>query len=323
VPTTSGTRLQKNLLDMRILVTGGRGMVGKNLLEQVDSGSHEVFAPTKLELDLTDAVGTVDWMKKHEPDLVIHAAAVVGGIQANINEPVRFLIDNIEVSRNVILAARKTGVNKLINIGASCMYPRFGQNPLREESIQSGDLEPTNEPFAIAKIFSMRLCEYIQRENPNFNFKTVIPCNLYGRHDTFDNVKSHLLPAIITKLHQAKKTGEMSVEIWGPGTARREFMYAADFCEFLWLAVEKFDTLPIRMNVGVGYDMSVNEYYELVASVVGYRGSFCNRLDKPVGMKRKLVDIEKLAAWGWSAKTSLRDGVQRTYDYFLETNENV
>lgn len=293
-------------------------MVGRNLLEHPAIAEFAMLAPSSCELDLCDFSAVATYLRKHQPDMVIHAAGKVGGIQANMREPVNFLLKNLDMGRNIVWASHQAGVKKLINLGSSCMYPRNYNEALHEELVLKGELEPTNEGYALAKVVTARLCEYIMREDANFQYKTLIPCNLYGRHDKFDPVHSHLIPAIIHKIHQAKQNGLDEVEIWGDGTARREFMYAGELADAIVCAIQQFDTLPSLMNVGLGYDYTINEYYQAAADVMGYTGVFTHNLTKPVGMARKLVSVEKQKAWGWSAHNSLREGVQRTYEFYLE-----
>jgi len=303
----------------RLFLTGGGGMVGRNVLDHAAAAGWEILAPRSRDLDLTDAAAVASYLEAHRPDLVIHAAGRVGGIQANMANPVAFLDENLAMGRNVIMGARAAGVTRLINLASTCMYPREGENPLREESILTGALEPTNEGYALAKIMAMRLCDYIRQEVPGALYKTLIPCNLYGAYDKFDPKHSHLLPAIIHKVHQAMKTGEAAVEIWGDGTARREFMFAADLADAIWKAAEDLETLPGAMNIGLGHDHSINDYYATVAEVIGWQGAFTHDLSKPVGMKQKLCSTERQTAWGWQAPTSLRDGIAQTYRYYLES----
>lgn len=304
---------------MRIFLTGSRGMVGRNFLEHSAAGSHEILAPSSSELDLRDYEEVCSFIHKCSPDVVIHAAGRVGGIQANMRDPVSFLIENLDMGRNVILASRQAGVKQLLNLGSSCMYPRNAPNPLREEMVLTGELEPTNEGYALAKIMAARLCDYIGREDASFQYKTLIPCNIYGRHDKFDPMQSHMVPAVIQKIHQAKLSGATEVEIWGSGNARREFMYAGDLAECMWRAIHSFDTLPSMLNVGLGVDLSIRDYYKAVARVVGYTGKFVHDLTKPEGMAQKLVSTEKLKKWGWFATTTLEQGITKTYQFYLES----
>jgi GDP-L-fucose synthase len=303
-----------------VLLTGGRGMVGRNLLEHPLAGRFDFISPTSAELDLRDFSKVQDYVSNHMPEFVIHTAGLVGGIQANIARPVDFLVENVDLGRNIVLAARNAGVKKLLNISTSCMYPREAINPLTEDLILKGELEPTNEGYALAKIFAMRLCEYISKEDSTFKYKTFIPCNLFGRFDKFDPKHSHLIPAIIHKVHLAKVEQAKTVEIWGDGTARREFMYAGDLADALIQAIGNFESAPDLMNVGLGHDHTINEYYEVVAKVVGWNGEFTYDLSKPVGMKQKLVSVARQQNWGWTAPTSLEEGVSKAYDYYLKVS---
>lgn len=305
----------------RVFLTGGGGMVGRNILEHPLAGNWDFVAPGSRELNLADFEATRRFVADVRPDAVIHCAGLVGGIQANIAHPVDFLVVNVDLGRNVIMAAREAGVTRLLNLASSCMYPREAQNPLGEELILRGELEPTNEGYAIAKIFATRLCEYITRETPVNQYKTLIPCNLYGRHDKFDPKHSHLIPAIIHKVHQAKAGGLPSVEIWGDGTARREFMYAGDLADAVLHALSDFDKLPGLLNVGLGHDHSINDYYRAAAEVVGWSGEFVHDTSKPVGMKQKLVDIERQRTWGWRASTLLNQGIEKTYQFYLQDSQ--
>lgn len=302
---------------MRILLTGAGGMVGRNLLEHPAIGQFDLLTPRRAELDLQDFNAVQAYLQKHQPALVIHAAGKVGGIQANMREPVGFLIENLDMGRNIVWAARQAGVKRLINLGSSCMYPRNHAEPLGEDMVLKGELEPTNEGYALAKVVTARLCEYISREDASYQYKTLIPCNLFGRHDKFDPAHSHLIPAIIHKIYLAKQSGQATVEIWGDGTARREFMYAGDLADAIVQAIKEFDSLPGMMNVGLGDDYTINEYYQAAADVMGYTGSFVHDLGKPVGMARKLVSVEQQKTWGWSAKSDLPTGIEKTYEYYL------
>ncbi len=293
-------------------------MVGRNVLEHQSIHEFEVLTPPSSELNLLDFRATQAYLQASKPDMVIHAAGKVGGIQANMREPVGFLMDNLDMGRNIVWAAHQAGVKRLINLGSSCMYPRNNSEPLREEMVLKGELEPTNEGYALAKVVTARLCDYIMREDASYQYKTLIPCNLYGRYDKFDPAHSHLIPAIIHKVHQAKKNGQQTVEIWGDGNARREFMYAGDLADAIVRAITNFDTLPHYLNIGLGHDHTINEYYQAVAQAMGYTGSFVHDLTKPVGMARKLVSVERQKDWGWSPRHTLHDGIEKTYDYYLK-----
>jgi GDP-L-fucose synthase len=301
----------------RILLTGSRGMVGRNLLEHPSMSAYEVLTPSSQQLDLRDYASVITYLQNHQPDMVIHCAGKVGGIQANMREPVGFLLENLDMGRNIAWASRQAGIQRLINLGSSCMYPRNHNEPLREELVLKGELEPTNEGYALAKIITARLCDYIMREDASFQYKTLIPCNLYGRHDKFDPAHSHLIPAIIHKVYQAREKGEKSVEIWGDGTARREFMYAGDLADAIVHAIDQFDSLPSVMNVGLGYDYTIDEYYQATAEVMGYAGEFTHNLEKPVGMTRKLVCIERQRLWGWQAQNDLLSGIEKSYQFYV------
>ncbi len=302
----------------RVLLTGGRGMVGSNILEHPLARDFEILAPSSKDLDLANYQTTLDWMQRYQPTIVIHSAGLVGGIQANMARPVDFLVVNTDLARNVILASRQAGIPRLLNLASSCMYPRDADTSLAEDMILKGELEPTNEGYAIAKVYATRLCEYVHRESPHLHYKSLVPCNLYGRHDKFSPKNSHLIPAIIHKMHLAKLAANETVDIWGDGTARREFMYAGDLAEAVLRALTNFEALPNVMNVGLGHDYTVSEYYEAAANVIGWKGRFVFDTSKPVGMKRKLTNVSKLSSWGWKAPTSLEDGLRNAYDYYLK-----
>lgn len=306
---------------MRILLTGSRGMVGRNLLEHPGAAELEFLTPGSQELDLLDKQAVAFYMQQKKPDLVIHAAGKVGGIQANMADPVGFLVKNTLMGLHVINEAKAADVPYFINLASSCMYPREGANPLQEEQILTGVLEPTNEGYALAKITATRLCQYISQIDSSKIYTTLIPCNLYGRHDKFEPANSHMIPAVVRKIHEAHQAGSPTAEIWGDGEARREFMYAGDFADCIFTIMDKMVSgvdFPALMNVGIGQDFTINQYYKTVADVLGYQGEFVHDLTKPVGMRQKLIDSSRIHALGWHAGTSLKQGIEKTYQYFLK-----
>jgi len=301
---------------MRIVLTGSQGMVGRNIVD-LRPDYINLLTPAIAELDLLDFDAVYKYLKQHQPEMVIHAAGIVGGIQANINHPVRFLRENTLMAHNLIWAAHEAEVPYFLNLGSSCMFPRQAVNPLKEELILTGELEPTNEGYALAKIFAQRFCQYINQEQNQTNYKTIIPCNLFGKYDKFDSEWGHMIPAVISKIHHAKLQNAPVVNIWGDGEARREFMYTVDLADFIWFAVANPDSIPALLNVGLGRDFSINEYYQIIANEIGFTGSFVHDLSKPVGMKQKLVDNTKLLETGWKPTYSLEEGIGETYLYYL------
>ena len=292
-------------------------MVGSNLREKLNSLGIRSISPSQKELDLTKQDDVSNFFIQQRPEAVIHCAGLVGGIHANIARPYDFTMQNISMGSNIVNSCIENGVEKLINLGSSCMYPREGQNPLKEESLLSGALEPTNEGYAIAKITVARLCKY---SNSQFgtDYKTLIPCNLYGKYDDFDLKKAHLIPGVIHRMHLHKNSGQGSITIWGDGSARREFMYASDLADFICFALSEYNSVPQELNVGLGFDFTVKEYYQMIADAIGYSGNFEFDLSKPTGMKQKLVDVSKQETLGWSPPTDTRNGIRKTYSYFVD-----
>ena len=305
---------------MKILITGGSGMVGKNLIHYLKKNQqYNLFYPSSLELNLLDYNSVKIYIREKKPDIIIHCAGLVGGIQANIERPYSFLSHNLIMGSNIIEAAISNKIVKLINLGSSCMYPKDLERELDEKDILTGKLEPTNEGYAIAKITTAKLCEYAIREF-NLDYKTIIPCNLYGKWDKFDPTISHMIPAVIRKLYLAKNNNE-TVDIWGDGTARREFMYTEDLADFIHYSIINYDQLNSYTNVGLGHDYSILDYYKEVASVVGFKGSFKFDLTKPSGMKRKLCSINKQNKLGWKPKHTLKQGLLKTYKFYIDNYE--
>ncbi|WGO83646.1 NAD-dependent epimerase/dehydratase family protein [Arsenophonus apicola] len=306
---------------MKILLTGAGGMVGRNIVAHTKFAERKFLIPPKNELDLLKKTQVTAYLQDNKPDFIIHAAGIVGGINANINNPVRFLVENMQMGINLLTAARDNNIKNLLNLGSSCMYPRDHNTKLTENMVLTGELEPTNEGYALAKIACAKLCEYINREDPSFQYKTVIPCNLYGKYDKFDEQNSHMIPAVIRKIVAAIKENKNQVEIWGDGEARREFMYAGDLADFIFYAIDNFSKMPFNVNVGLGHDYTITEYYKVIANILGYKGTFIYNKSKPTGMRRKLIDNTLLSKFGWSNKTDLESGIRQTCEYFL--NENI
>lgn len=305
---------------MNIFLTGGNGLVGKNILANSKKEQYKFIYPSSQELNLLYKKEIEDFFKKNKIDLVIHAAGVVGGINANIKNPVKFLHENVEMGINLISASKEANIKNFINLSSSCMYPCNAKNPLSEDMILTGDLEPTNEGYALAKIVVTKICDYISKEGTDFRYKTLIPCNLYGKYDNFDLDSSHMIPGVISRIHDAKINSKKIVEIWGDGSARREFMLASSFADFIYFAIENFEKMPDILNVGLGKDYSILEYYEAISNVIGYKGEFSYDLSKPTGMKQKLVDSSNLERFGWSNNVTLTEGIIEAYNYFKDTH---
>ncbi len=301
-----------------IYLSGSNGMVGKNILNHIDSKNYEILTTKKSDLNLLNYSEIENFISNYKPDIIVHAAGVVGGIEANINKPVKFLVDNVQMGINILNASRINKVKKFINLSSSCMYPRNSEKALTEDQILKGELEPTNEGYALAKCAITKLCEYINREDNSLSFKSVIPCNLYGKYDNFDTKTSHMVPAVIKKIHEAKKNNLEKIDIWGDGLAKREFMYTSDLADFIYYSIVNFEKMPQNINVGIGMDYTINEYYKIISDIIGFKGKFKNDFSKPTGMKKKLIDNKKLNDFGWSHKTSLELGIKKTYKYFLE-----
>ena len=307
---------------MRILVTGAAGMVGRLLLADPRAAHHDILAPPRRDLDLADPLACDAWLARERPDLVIHLAAVVGGVQAQIDSPARFLAENLAIALNLLSAARRTGVGRLINLGSSCMYPRDREGALAEADLLTGSLEPTNEGYALAKIAAWKLTQAFGREAPGRLWRTLIPPNLYGPHDRFDPVRSHLVAAAILKIEHALDAGLREVEIWGDGTVAREFMFAGDLADFIWRFHDHLEDLPETINVGVGEDATVNAYYAAVARALGYTGGFRHDPSRPVGMRRKLLDVTAQQRLGWRPRTTLADGLAATVAWRRSARES-
>lgn len=303
--------------DAKIYVAGHRGMAGQALCRVLrQKGYTNLIFRTSGELDLRNQNAVESFFEEEKPAYVLLAAAKVGGIMANIQSPAEFLYDNLMIQSNVINSAYLHGVQKLLFLGSSCIYPRLAPQPMKEDYLLDGKVEPTNEGYAIAKIAGMKLCEMYHRQY-RVDFISVMPCNLYGYGDNFDPVRSHVVAGLIRKFHDAKTKNQPFVEVWGTGNARRELLFADDMAEACVFLLENYIGKDF-FNIGTGTDVSIRELAKLVAEVVGYTGDIHFDTTKPDGMPQKLLDVSKLAAYGWKYKTSLKDGLQKTYKWFLD-----
>ena len=303
-----------DLAGKRVFVAGHRGMVGGAIARRLASEKCELLTASHSELDLTRQVDVEAWMSKTKPQAVFLAAAVVGGIHANDTRPAEFLTDNLLIQSNVIATAHKIGVEKLMFLGSSCIYPRLAPQPMSEDALLTGLLEPTNQWYAIAKIVGIKQCQAYRRQYGR-DFISGMPTNLYGIGDNFDLQSSHVLPALMVKAHRAKLAGEATVTLWGSGTPLREFLYVddlADACVFLMKTYSGEE----HVNIGSGTEVTIRELAETISAVVGFKGSFIYDSSKPDGTPRKLMSSAKLNALGWRATTDLRDGIAKAYDWY-------
>ena len=300
----------------KIFVAGHRGMVGSAIVRRLKAeGFSNLVTRDRSELDLTDESAVRKFFAKEKPPIVIDAAAKVGGIKANNDFPVEFLLGNLRIQNNVIHSAYESGVRKLVFLGSSCIYPKFAPQPIPETALLSGPLEPTNEAYAIAKIAGVKLCQAFSREY-GVKFVSAMPTNVYGPNDNFDLETSHVLPALIRKAHEAKMRKDQKLTVWGTGKPRREFLHVDDLASACVLILEKYHS-PEIINVGCGEDISIRELAELICDVVGFDGELAWDTTKPDGTPRKLLDVTKLRALGWKPAIPLQDGITRTYEWFL------
>src|SRR5436853_677260 len=301
----------------KIFIAGHRGMVGSALTRALEAAGYtKLLKRDRKELDLGDAASVTKFFQKEKPEVVVFEAAKVGGIKANNDQPVEFLLENLRVQNNVIAAAHENGARKLLFLGSSCIYPKLAPQPIPESALLSGPLEPTNEAYAIAKIAGVKLCQAFSREY-GANFISAMPTNLYGPNDNFDLETSHVLAALLRKAHEAKTRKARELAVWGPGTPRREFLHVDDLASACLFLLEKYDS-PEIINVGCGEDISIRELAELVSEVVGFDGELSWDKTKPDGTPRKLLDVSKLRGLGWTPTIPLRDGIAQTYDWFLK-----
>jgi GDP-L-fucose synthase len=303
-----------------VFVAGHRGLVGSAIVRYLEPKSEiELFTKTRKELDLRDRDSVERFLKAARPEVVVMAAAKVGGIQANYQFPVEFLLENLEIQNSVITASFLAGVKKVLFLGSSCIYPRLAPQPIPEDALLTGPLEATNEPYALAKIAGIKLCQAYGRQH-GVNFVSVMPTNIYGPHDNFDLQNSHVLAALLRKAHEAKVSGKPTIVVWGTGTPRREFLHSEDLADAVVFLIEHYDS-PEIVNVGCGRDVTIRELAELVCQVVGFTGTLEFDSTKPDGTPRKLLDVSKLTKLGWQAKIPLREGIESTYELFLNNRK--
>lgn len=301
----------------KIYVSGHRGLVGSAIVRQLrKQGFENLVCKTRSELDLLDAKKVEEFFDEERPDVVIDCAARVGGIKANMTYPAEFLYENLQIQNNLIWNAKKYEVSKFLFLGSSCVYPRGCEQPMKEEYLLEGKPEPTNEAYAIAKISGMKLCEYINNEH-DMNFVSCMPTNIYGENDNFDLESSHVIPALLSRIHEAKEQSIPEVVIWGTGVSRREFLYVDDLAEAICFLLENFDD-PQFINVGTGEDVSIAELAHLLKEIIGYEGELVFDATKPDGMPKKLLDVSRIHELGWKHKTSLEEGLKKTYQYFID-----
>lgn len=301
----------------KIYVAGHRGLVGSAIVRNLEErGFTNIIGKTHKELDLTRQDEVEKFFEAEKPEYVFLAAAKVGGIQANNTTPAEFIYDNLMIETNIINSAYKNKVKKLLFLGSSCIYPKFAEQPIKEEYLLTGELEPTNEAYAIAKITGIELCKFYRRQY-GCDFISAMPTNLYGINDNFDLETSHVLPALIRKFHEAKINNAEEVVMWGTGKPLREFMYVDDLADALVHLMLNYSA-EIHINMGTGKDLTIGELAEIVKEVVGYKGKIVNDLSKPDGTPRKLLDVSRLESTGWKYKTELKEGIEKVYEWYLE-----
>jgi GDP-L-fucose synthase len=304
----------------KIFIAGHRGLVGSSLVRKLgQDGFANLLTRNRADLDLQNARAVDRFFADEKPAVVVLAAAKVGGIKANNDLPVEFLLENLQMQNNVVRAAYDAGVRKLLFLGSSCIYPKHAPQPIPESALLTGPLEPTNEAYAIAKIAGIKLCQAYSREY-GANFISAMPTNLYGPNDNFDLVSSHVLPALMRKAHIAKQAGARELVVWGSGQPRREFLHVDDLAAACVFLLENYDS-PEIVNIGCGEDISIRELAELICEIVGFKGELAWDKTKPDGTPRKLLDVSKIHALGWRHRIGFREGIARTYQWFLENEK--
>ena len=300
-----------------VLVTGGSGMLGRHLVPLLEKTGHIVYSPNREELDLTDSKATSNYIETINIDTVIHCAAYVSGIASSTTTKHHSFDSNVMMGLNLIRACLEHGINNMINVGSATVYPNDAPQPLREDSLGDGAFEGPIEGYALSKYVVYRACA-MANEQHGVSFKTIHPCNLFGPYDNFSLETGHMLPAILHRMHQAKENGNKPIVIWGDGSAKREFLYGPDLADFLITAISRFSELPEVMNVGSGVEVSVNEMHQYMAKVIGYDGELQHDLTRPVGRKRRYLELSRQKEFGWSPKTQFEEALSFTYDHLRE-----
>ena len=303
--------------DDKIFVAGHNGLVGSAIVRNLISKGYEnIIVRTRAQLDLTNQAKVKEFFNNEHPDIIVLAAAKVGGINANNTTPAEFIYENLQIQNNVIHTAHELGVKKLLFLGSTCIYPKLANQPIKEEYLLTGELEKTNEAYAIAKIAGLKMCQFYKKQYGD-NFISCMPTNLYGPHDNYDLENSHVLPAMIRKFHEAKINNSGRVELWGSGTPLREFLYVDDMADACVYLLENYNEIE-HVNIGTGLEVSIKELAETISSAVGYKGDICWNSQMPDGTMRKLTDVTKLHSIGWKHKVELGEGVQLAYKWFCE-----
>jgi GDP-L-fucose synthase len=298
---------------MKVLVTGGSGMLGRAVSYAAKIADHRVLTPSHRELDLEDEAATLKYLEENNPEAILHCAAKVGGISANIANPSDFLSRNIKIDSALLGAAKKLNTPNLIYMGSSCMYPRNFSHPMKESEILSGQLEPTNESYALAKLVGWKT---VQINSSSLNWRTFVLSNLYGPNDHFEPERSHLLAAIIAKIHLALRNNDEKIVMWGDGSARRQFTFVDDVADFIVKSLGNLVNFPATLNLGAEGDYSISDFYQIASKVMGYEGQIVADLTKPTGMARKLMDVSTASSFGWVANTTIEAGIKKTADWY-------
>lgn len=309
-----------NKKKLRILITGSSGLVGSEVSKLLFKNKFKIFIPKKKELNLLNFTKIEKYLKNNKINFIIHAAARVGGIGDNITNRINYLSNNTLINHNVIMASYKSNIKYFLNLGSSCMYPSNQNGFLKENMIDFGMFEKTNEGHAISKYFSLKLCNFIKNDNKNYLYKTLIPCNLYGNNDNFNLDSSHFIPAIINKVANAKKNKLKNVTVWGDGKSKREILHVTDLAEGILFCLKNFEKMPDILNIGSGHDISIKKYYNIISKIAKYKVNLIYDKNKPNGMRRKVLSVKKIHNFGWHHRINIQDGLTETFKNYIMKN---